>query len=433
MFFRNLLCTVTLATLATAAVAKQIPNPYTSDQGDSTEEVFEREAEPEPARTAAWEQAHGGPAPSFKYGEEHDASAWHIARDANAEPEPEAGWANVGGNRQPKPGNHFAFARDAEPEAEPGWANVGGNIQQKPASWASRLSSSVQAALPTIKPFMKGGPPKFEGKFNQAREADDPDSEDVDEQHEEPEDLVARNANLEIPDFGDEEVDTSLAGLLLPREAVDGGDSDDDDDESGEQYAGAKEDLSGYDAGVLQARSDGTADEIDYSLAGYEAETFESAEEEKHVRLIQARDLAEDEIANDDEYLYSDEHKQFLASHGVTKRSFEDDLQDAEHNRIDARDLPVPDFDGEDVDTSLDGMYLETRDADADADAVVPNFDGQNVDVSLEGYYQPAVQARGAAGDEDEDEKEGGSDDADAAYADAEVVKEFAAPEPELE
>jgi hypothetical protein len=446
MFFRNLLCTVTLATLASAAVAKQIPNPYTSDRDDSTtEEVFEREAEPEPARTAAWEQAHGGPAPSYKYGEGHDASAWHIARDANAmpeaEPEADPGWPNVGGNRQPKPSN-FAFPRDAnpEPEADPGWPNVGGNRQPKPGNWASRLSSGVQDALPTIKPFFKGGPSKFEGKFTQAREADGSNSGNVNV-HEEPEDLVARDANpndLEIPDFGDQDVDTSLAGLLLPREAA--GDQDSHKREPKEQFNGSKEDLSGYDTGVLQSRSDGTADEIDYSLAGYEAETFESDEEEKEVRLIQARDLDEDELFNDDEYLHSDEHREFLASHGVTKRSFEDDIQDAEHDRIDARDLPIPDFGGQDVDTSLDGMYLGAR--DADADAIVPNFDDQNVDVSLEGYDAPVVHARGAAGDESEDEdkdddrKEDGSEDhydADAAYADAQVVKEFAAPEPELE
>jgi hypothetical protein len=450
MFFRNLLCTVTLATLASAAVAKQIPTPYTSDQSDSTtEEVFEREAEPEPARTAVWEQAHGGPAPSYKYGEGHDASAWHIARDANpmpeAEPEPEAGWANVGGNRQPKP-SKWAFPRNAnpmaeaepEPEPEPGWPNVGGNRQPKPGNWASHLSSGVQDAIPTIKPFLKGGPSKFEGKFNQAREADGPNSEDVDV-HEEPEDLVARDANpkdLEVPDFGDQDVDTLLAGLLLPREAA--GDQGSDQREPKEQFNGTKEDLSGYDAGILQSRSDGTADEIDYSLAGYEAETFESDEEEKTVRLIQARDLTEDELAGDDEYLHSDEHRNFLASHGVTKRSFKDDIQDAEHNRIDARDvkIPIPDFGGQDVDTSLDGM-LGARDSDADKKKV-PDFDGQNVDVSLEGYDDgPVVHARGAAGDEDEDEDEAGSDDeyydADAAYANAEVVKEFFAADPELE
>lgn len=398
MFFRNLLCTVTLATLASAAVAKQIPTSYNSGESESTtEEVFEREAEPEPARTAVWEQAHGGPAPSYKFGEEHDASAWHIARDANpmadAEPEAEPGWANVGGNRQQKPGNHFAREANpmAETEAEPGWANVGGNRQHRPVSWVSSLSEAVKNAIPTDRPFLKGGPSKFEGKFKPTRETDD---------DEEVEGLFTRDPgpeDLEIPDFGDEEVDTSLEGLLVRRDAE--SDDDEADSDADEPYDESQADLSGYDAGILQRRSDGTADEIDYSLEGYEEETFEIDEEEKAVRLIQARDYEEDEVAADDEYLHSDEHREFLASHGVTERSFEDDIQDAEHDRIDARDVnePVPDFGDEEVDTSLEGMYLGTRDTD----------------------------------DEDDDSED--SYDADAAYADAEVVQEFVAPKPGLE
>ena len=398
MFFRNLLCTVTLATLASAAVAKQIPTSYNSGESESTtEEVFEREAEPEPARTAVWEQAHGGPAPSYKFGEEHDASAWHIARDANpmadAEPEAEPGWANVGGNRQQKPGNHFAREANpmAETEAEPGWANVGGNRQHRPVSWVSSLSEAVKNAIPTDRPFLKGGPSKFEGKFKPTRETDD---------DEEVEGLFTRDPSpedLEIPDFGDEEVDTSLEGLLVRRDAE--SDDDEADSDADEPYDESQADLSGYDAGILQRRSDGTADEIDYSLEGYEEETFEIDEEEKAVRLIQARDYEEDEVAADDEYLHSDEHREFLASHGVTERSFEDDIQDAEHDRIDARDVnePVPDFGDEEVDTSLEGMYLGTRDTD----------------------------------DEEDDSED--SYDADAAYADAEVVQEFVAPKPGLE
>ena len=398
MFFRNLLCTVTLATLASAAVAKQIPTSYNSGESESTtEEVFEREAEPEPARTAVWEQAHGGPAPSYKFGEEHDASAWHIARDANpmadAEPEAEPGWANVGGNRQQKPGNHFAREANpmAETEAEPGWANVGGNRQHRPVSWVSSLSEAVKNAIPTDRPFLKGGPSKFEGKFKPTRETDD---------DEEVEGLFTRDPgpeDLEIPDFGDEEVDTSLEGLLVRRDAE--SDDDEADSDADEPYDESQADLSGYDAAILQRRSDGTADEIDYSLEGYEEETFEIDEEEKAVRLIQARDYEEDEVAADDEYLHSDEHREFLASHGVTERSFEDDIQDAEHDRIDARDVnePVPDFGDEEVDTSLEGMYLGTSDTD----------------------------------DEDDDSED--SYDADAAYADAEVVQEFVAPKPGLE
>jgi hypothetical protein len=425
MFFRNLLCTVTLATFASAAVAKQIPTPYTSEQsGATSEEVLKREAEPEPARTAAWEEAHGGPAPTYRYGEqygeEHDASAWHIAREANPLPE-------------------------AEAEAEPGWANVGGHRQKKPGNWASRLAEGVK------KPFTKGGPTKFKNMLdNHARQADGPDGEDVADNAQTP-GLLARDPRpegLKIPDFGDQVVDTSLEGLLERRDAED---DDEDDGYDGEKTElssdGSKAGLSGYDAGVLQRRSDGTADEVDYSLEGYEKESFETEEEEKEIRLIQARDLAEDQVAADDKYLHSDEHKKFLASHGVTERSFADDLQDAEHDRIDARDANkvngasvVPDFGDVKVDTSLEGISLPTRDVNGETDA--PDYYGEEIDFSLEGYDEAVVQARGVADEEPADEKadaeegegeEGSKDsDADAAYANAEVVEEFFAPGPEL-
>jgi hypothetical protein len=383
MFFRNLLCTFTLATLASAAVAKQIPNSYNSGESESTtDEIFEREAEPEPARTAVWEQAHGGPAPSYKYGEEHDSSAWHIARDATPMAEAESGWANVGGHRQKKSGNHFA--REAEPEAEPGWANVGASRQKRPGNWASSLSAAVKNAISTDRPFIKGGPSKFADKLNQAREADGPDSDDADDEdaddEESEESPFARNAdpnNLEIPDFGDQVVDTSLEGLLVRRNA-EGDDDEDDEDDSDEPYDASKIDLSGYDAGILQSRSDGTADEIDYSLEGMVPEKFKDEEEEEEIKLIQARDLAGDQVAQDDEYLNSDEHRKFLASYGVTERSFEDDMQDAEHDRIDARDVKEEKSDDDDETGSE--------------------------------YYDP-----------------------DAAYANAEVVEELTAPEPELE
>jgi hypothetical protein len=374
MFFRNLLCTATFATLAVAAVAKQIPTPYTSEQSGSISEDFERDAEPEPARTAAWEQAHGGPAPSYKYGEEHDSSARHVAREANP-------------------------MAEAEAEPEPGWANVGGNRQHKPGNWASRLSASVKNAVPFIKPFTKGGPTKFQHKPNHEREADGPESDTVayDEEldpedfigDEELADIFARDPTaeeLEIPDFGDAEVDTSLEGLLQRRD-VEGGDDDEPDFDgynSGESYDESQEDLSGYDAGILQRRSDGTADQIDYSLEGYDVPTFEDAEEEEGYRLVQARDLAEDVIAADDDYLHSDEHREFLASHGVTERSAEDDEEDAEHDRLDARSL------------------------------------------------NEILRARGTNDEYDGDEK-GENSGADAVYADDEVVDEFTALEPELE
>ena len=415
MYFRNLLCTVTFATLASAAVAKQIPTPYTSGQSEFTnEELFQRDAEAEakPARTAAWEQAHGGPAPTYKYGdeygEEHNAAAWHIAREANPMPE-------------------------AEPEAKPGWADVGGNRQHRPAKWASRASSGIKHAIPTAEPFAtKGVVKKYKGKFYHAREADGAESENANDNEEE----------LEIPDFGDEEVDTSLEGLLTRRDSE--GDDEDEEDSSEQPfyYDESQADLSGYDAEVLQRRSDGSADEIDYSLEGYEGETFESDKEEEELRVIQARDLDEDEIADGDDYIHSDEHRDFIASHGVTERSFADDLEDAEHARIDARDLKesdgadeyVPDSGGEEVDTSIDGVYLSSRDVrggEEDDDDEVPDFGDKNVDVSLEGYDQPVLHVRGA--DDDEEEEEGDYYDADAAYAGAEVVEELTAPqEPEI-
>lgn len=413
MYFRNLLCTVTFATLASAAVAKQIPSPYPSGESESTtEDVFERDAtaEAEPARTAVWEEAHGGPAPSYKYGEEHDANAWHIAREA-----------------EPMPG--------AEPE--PGWANVGGNRQHKPGNWASWVSSGVKKAIPTIKPFAtKGGLKKYHGKQNHARDADGAEIEGFEIDDDELEKLYARGINaetIEIPDFGDEEVDTSLEGLLEARDVSGDDDKEADKDSSEEPYTydDSQEDLSGYDAGILTRRSDGSADEIDYSLDGYD--TSYDDDEDEDTKVIKARDLDEDEVAADDEYLHSDEHREFLASLGVTERSLEDDLEDAEHDRLDARDLKdiagddaqIPDFGDEEVDTSFEGMELETRDVEGEDDDEYPDFGDANVDTSLDGYDKP-LQARGFDGEADED---GDSEDydADAAYDGAEVVEELTA------
>jgi hypothetical protein len=327
-----------------------------------------------------------------------------------------------------------------EAEAEPGWANVGGHRQKKPGNWASRLAEDVK------KPFTKGGPTKFKNMLdNHARQAAGPEDEDIADNGQHP-GLLARDPrpeDLKIPDFGDQVVDTSLEGLLERRDAED---DDEDDGYDGEKTElssdGSKADLSGYDAGVLQRRSDGTADEVDYSLEGYEKESFETEEEEKEIRLIQARDLAEDQVAANDKYLHSDEHKEFLASHGVTERSFGDDLEDAEHDRIDARDANkvnganvVPDFGDAKVDTSLEGMSLPARDVNGETDA--PDYYGEEIDFSLEGYDEAVVQARGVPdekADAEEGEGEEGSkdSDADAAYANAEVVEEFFAPGPEL-
>jgi hypothetical protein len=289
MFFPNLLCTVTLATLASAAAAKQIPTPYTSEQSESNSgDMLKREAEPEPARTAVWEQSHGGAAPTYKFGEQHDAHAWHIAREANPMPEADAeaepGWANVGGNRQKKPGHWGHAAREAEAEAEPGWANVGGNRQKKPGNWGSWVPEGVK------KPFTKGGPSKFKNLLSN-HPRDEADAEEDVDVNEAPAGLLARDPrpeDLDIPDFGDQVVDTSLKGLLDRRDADDDDDDDEEDGYDGEQTElasdGSKADLSGYDPKVLQSRSGSTAGEIDYSLEGYEAETFENQEEEKESR-----------------------------------------------------------------------------------------------------------------------------------------------------
>lgn len=287
MYFRKILCTATFATLAAAAVAKQIPTPYSPEGHDEpvSDELAERDAEAAAVRTAAWEAAHGGPAPSYAFGEEHDAGAWHVAREATGE----------------------------------------------------------------------------------------------------------------VPDFGDEEVDVSLEGYGdFEERDVDGSDGfeeteeDDDDavltrrdaededevDEGGEiDYS-----LEGYDADVLQRRnaSPDNEGEIDYSLEGYDAETEEEGEPS-----LEARGIDYDE----DDYLNSQEHKDFLAEHGVFER--------------DAQDDAVPDSGDEEVDTSLEGYgeALEARDV-ADEASEVPDFGDEEVDTSLEGYGE-GLQPRGVEGDED--------------------------------
>lgn len=365
MYFRNVLCTIAFATLASAAVAKQIPTPYSSeselydDAGD--DDIFERNAEADPARTAAWEEAHGGPAPSYHYGEERDAAAWHVARDA-----------------------------DAEPTTKPAW-----------------LQFLKNKAIPTIKPFKThGGLKKYHGKHikngkatgNHARDVEGEDDDDFED--EDYEGIAARNADDdETPDFGDQEVDTSLEGLLEAREVGEDDEDFEDDsdlerrsesedyDDDEEPVNESEQDLSGYDEDILQRRSDGTEDEIDYSLEGMEDVDLEEQ--------LQARDLSEEEHADYDAYLRSEEHRSLLESIGVTKRDVEDDIEDEEEfdEQLYARqaeDDDVPDFGDADVDTSLEGL-LEAREVDDDDEV---------------------------------DEEEG----ADAAYDNAEVVEELVAP-----
>lgn len=387
MYFSNVICTVALATLASAAVAKQIPTPYSSNEvyDDAVEDsVFEREAEAEAARTAAWEQAHGGAAPSYHYGEEHDAAAWHVARDAEAEP----GWKN---------------AHDGQP---PAWL----------AHLKSKASEAVKHVVPTGKVFTKqsGG---LNLKKHHGKHGNHAHTRGVDDESEDDEILYARDFNDPIPDFSDEEVDTSLDGLLEARDA---------EDENDDEEEPSNPDLSGYDEDILQRRSDGTDDEIDYSLQGY----LDEDDDEELSPLVQARSLNEDQEYDD--YLESEEHRSLLEKIGVTKRDAEDDEQDEEEfdDEVFARSLAndenddyedFPDLSG-DVDFSSEGD-LATRDVEEEDD--IPDY--ADVDTSLEGLENGPIFARGADDEEleDSDDVDG---DADAAYADAEVAEELVAP-----
>lgn len=296
MYFRNVVCTVALATLASAAVAKQIPTPYSSNEAYEDlvdDEIFERDAEAETARTAAWEKAHGGAAPSYHYGEEHDPSAWHVARDAEAEP----GWKHNG-----QPPAWFASLKSA----------------------ANSATDAVKNAVPTAKPFTKksGGLKKHHGSHklhgNHGSHTRDVEDDEVEQFENDPDDIFARDLDDDpIPDFGDQEVDTSLEGLLDARDVS----VEDDDDEE----EPANPDLAGYDLEVLQRRADGTADEIDYSLEGYD---IDAETDEELAPIVHARSLSEDEDADYDNYLNSEEHRSLLESIGVTKRDAEDDAQD---------------------------------------------------------------------------------------------------------
>jgi hypothetical protein len=406
MYFRNVVCTVALVTLASAAVAKQIPTPYSSNEAYEDgldDEVYERDAEAEAARTAAWEQAHGGAAPSYHYGEEHDAAAWHVARDAEAEP----GWKHGG-----QPPAWFASLRSA----------------------ANSATDAVKNAVPTAKPFTKqsGGLKKHHGSHKlhgdhgkHARDVEEDDDDD-DQFENDPDDvLYARDFEDDpIPDFGDQEVDTSLEGLLHAR------DVNVDDEEEVEEPENP--DLTGYDEEILQRRSDGTADEIDYSLEGYD--DFE--EDEALGPIIQARSLDEDEDADYDDYLRSEEHRSLLESIGVTKRDAEDDAQDEEEfdealylqqqvedaADIEARavvddDVPEYDFDEE----AFEGE-LEQRDVDQE------EFDlPDGTDTSLESLADGPIYTR-SVDDEDLEDDSDVDANSDAAYDDAEVAEELVAP-----
>ena len=407
MYFRNVVCTVALATLASAAVAKQIPTPYSSNEAyeDSVDdEIFERDAEAEAARTAAWEKAHGGAAPSYHYGEEHDPCAWHVARDAEAEP----GWKHNG-----QPPAWFASLKSA----------------------ANSATDAVKNAVPTAKPFTKqsGGLKKHLGSHKlhgshgtHTRDVED----DEDEQFEnDPDDIFARDLDDDpIPDFGDQDVDTSLEGLLEARGV-------EVEDEDGEEEP-ANPDLTGYDPEVLQRRDDGTADEIDYSLEGYD---IDAETDEELAPIVQARSLSEDEDVDYDNYLNSEEHRALLEQIGVTKRDAEDDAEDEaeldqelyarqeasgfsdedeDYEGLEARAEVADDVPEYDIEEDFFKDDLETRDVDQE------EFD---IDTSLEGLEDGPVHTRSVE-DEDLEDDEDVDSNADAAYEGVEVAEELVAP-----
>ncbi|GAB7323698.1 hypothetical protein MBLNU13_g07169t2 [Cladosporium sp. NU13] len=415
MYFRNVVCTVALATLASAAVAKQISTPYTTNEAyeDSVDdEIFERDAEAKAARTAAWEQAHGGAAPSYHYGAEHDPAAWHVARDAEAEP----GWK---------------IAHDGQP---PAWL---AHLKSK----ATQATDAVKNAIPTAKPFTKqgGGLKKHHGSHKlHGSHARDIEDEEDDQFENDPDDLFARDLDDPIPDFGDQEVDTSLEGLLEARDVS--VEDEDEEEEEEEEEEPVNPDLAGYDLDVLQRRSDGTADEIDYSLEGYD---IDEPTDEELTPIVQARDLSQHEDEDYDNYLLSDEHRSLLEQIGVTKRDAEDDAhdeaefdqelyarqeangffdEDEDHEGLEARAEIADDVIEYDVDENAFTDDLEARDIDQ-KEIDIP----ADLDTSLEGLEDGPIFARGV--DEVDLEDDHGVDsNADAAYDGVEVAEELVAP-----
>jgi hypothetical protein len=426
MYFRNVVCTVALATLASAAVAKQIPTHYSREAYEDAVDdgIYDREAQADPVRTAAWAETHGGPLPSYHYGEEHDAGAWRVARDA---------------------------------EAEPGWRNVNGG---PPPAWLASLRSMATSATAAVKnvvvpidPTKHHGPHRMQNQHGASRARDvNEEDDDGDLSGVGYDQLMAHDIDLDIPDFRDQEVNTSLEGLLNARHV-------DTSEELEEKPSGLEQDLTGYDEDILQRRNDGTEAELDYSLQGMLGRDDQDDSGE-YSSPHHARDLADEGSEDYDTYLRSEEHGSMLESIGVTMRDITNDIEDEqlydeqlfarealEHDEIpdfgglkvdtslegllNARgvddDLEIPHFDG-DVDTSLEGMLdgpVYARSVkDDDDDLEIPHFDG-NVDTSLEGMLDSPIYARNVdeEGLEDADDVD---DDAGAAYA--EVVEELVAP-----
>lgn len=299
MYFRKILCTATFATLAAAAVAKQIPTPYSPEGHDEpvSDELAERDAEAAAVRTAAWEAAHGGPAPSYAFGEEHDAGAWHVAREATGEvpdfgdEEVDVSLEGYGGSeeRDVDGGDEFEETEEGEDagltrrdaEDEDG-DDEGGEIDYSLEGYDADVLQRRDAS------------PDNEGEIDYSLEGYDAETEEegepsleargIDDDEEdylnsqEHKDFLAEHGVFErdaqddaVPDFGDEEVDTSLEGYAETLEARDVADETSEVPDFGDEEVDTS--LEGY--GDLYARDaadevpDFGDEEVDTSLEGY--------------------------------------------------------------------------------------------------------------------------------------------------------------------
>lgn len=372
MYFRKILCTATFATLAAAAVAKQIPKPYSSEgheestATDDNDELAERDA----VRTAAWEAAHGGPAPSYASGEEHDAGAWHVAREATGEvpnfgdEEVDVSLEGYGGFEERDVDGVDGFEeieedddseltrRDAEDEDEDEEGEeIDYSLEGYDADVLQRRDASADDGG-EIDYSLEGYDAETEEEGEpslEARGVDDDEDDYLNSQ--EHKDFLAEHGVFErdaqddaVPDFGDEDVDTSLEGYGEALEARDVADETSEVPDFGDE-------------------------EVDTSLEGY--------------------------------------------GEGLHARGLEGDEDVGE----------VPDFGDEEVDISLEGYGdLYARDA---ADEV-PDFGDEEVDTSLEGYGERLLTRD--VEDNDGDEYEGYDASASAAYADEPVAEEMEAP-----
>jgi len=145
MYLQDFTCTFAFATLAAAAVTKQIPQPgwdkYAGErhgehhEGQHHGHVHAREAEAEadPAQKAAWEHAHGGPAATYK---------WTLPTGTHGFP---TGWATKVPRFQHGPHQ----ARDAMPEPEAEAEAAHSAYWTPPAAWGAHKS---KWSLPPVNP-----------------------------------------------------------------------------------------------------------------------------------------------------------------------------------------------------------------------------------------------------------------------------------------